>query len=48
MTLRVRKVLHVEKSLYQDVLVFESETYGNVLLVALTDTFSSDAFFKVC
>ena len=24
------------------------ETYGNVLLVALTDTFSSDAFFKVC
>ncbi|KAJ3486039.1 hypothetical protein NLI96_g4532 [Meripilus lineatus] len=33
MTLRVRKILHVEKSLYQDVLVFESETYGNVLVL---------------
>ena len=33
MTLRVRKILHVEKSLYQDVLVFESETYGNVLIL---------------
>lgn len=31
MTLKVNKILHVEKSLYQDVLVFESETYGNVL-----------------
>ncbi|KAJ7074389.1 saccharopine dehydrogenase [Mycena amicta] len=33
MTLRVVKVLHVEKSVYQDVLVFESETYGNVLVL---------------
>ncbi|KAI6104579.1 Saccharopine dehydrogenase-domain-containing protein [Pisolithus croceorrhizus] len=33
MTLRVNKILHVEKSLYQDVLVFESETYGNVLVL---------------
>ncbi|KAF7295172.1 Saccharopine dehydrogenase [Mycena indigotica] len=33
MTLRVVKVLHVEKSAYQDVLVFESETYGNVLVL---------------
>lgn len=33
MTLKVRKILHVEKSLYQDVLVFESETYGNVLVL---------------
>ena len=33
MTLKVRKILHIEKSLYQDVLVFESETYGNVLVL---------------
>ncbi|PPQ87229.1 hypothetical protein CVT25_004079 [Psilocybe cyanescens] len=33
MTLKVNKVLHVEKSLYQDVLVFESETFGNVLVL---------------
>ncbi|EIM87794.1 saccharopine dehydrogenase [Stereum hirsutum FP-91666 SS1] len=33
MTLKVNKILHVEKSLYQDVLVFESETYGNVLIL---------------
>lgn len=33
MTLKVRKILHVEKSLYQDVLVFESETFGNVLVL---------------
>ena len=33
MSLKVRKILHVEKSLYQDVLVFESETYGNVLIL---------------
>lgn len=33
MTLKVSKILHVEKSLYQDVLVFESETYGNVLVL---------------
>jgi spermidine synthase len=32
-TLEVNKILHVEKSLYQDVLVFESETYGNVLIL---------------
>ena len=33
MTLQVNKILHVEKSLYQDVLVFESATYGNVLVL---------------
>ncbi|KAF8417831.1 spermidine synthase [Tirmania nivea] len=33
MTLKVNKVLHVEKSKYQDVLVFESATYGNVLVL---------------
>jgi spermidine synthase len=33
MTLKVVKILHVEKSLYQDVLVFQSETYGNVLVL---------------
>ncbi|KAI0708787.1 saccharopine dehydrogenase [Cerioporus squamosus] len=33
MTLKVNKILHVEKSLYQDVLVFESESYGNVLIL---------------
>lgn len=33
MTLKVNKILHVEKSAYQDVLVFESETYGNVLIL---------------
>ncbi|KAG6917779.1 hypothetical protein DXG01_001184 [Tephrocybe rancida] len=33
LTLKVNKILHVEKSLYQDVLVFESETFGNVLVL---------------
>ncbi|KAI0824304.1 saccharopine dehydrogenase [Trametes gibbosa] len=33
MTLKVNRILHVEQSLYQDVLVFESETYGNVLVL---------------
>jgi Spermidine synthase tetramerisation domain len=33
MTLKVTKILHVEKSLYQDVLVFQSETHGNVLVL---------------
>ncbi|WVO21372.1 spermidine synthase [Cryptococcus decagattii] len=33
MTLKVKQVLHKEKSLFQDVLVFESETYGNVLVL---------------
>lgn len=33
MTLQVKKILHHEKSKYQDVLVFESETYGNVLVL---------------
>ena len=33
MTLRVKKVLHHEKSQYQDVLVFESTDYGNVLVL---------------
>ncbi|KAF8324714.1 saccharopine dehydrogenase [Cantharellus anzutake] len=33
MSLKVRKILHVERSKFQDVLVFESETYGNVLVL---------------
>ncbi|KAK8854594.1 spermidine synthase [Kwoniella newhampshirensis] len=33
MTLQVKQILHMEKSLFQDVLVFESETYGNVLVL---------------
>lgn len=33
MTLKVNRILHVEKSKYQDVLVFESETFGNVLIL---------------
>jgi spermidine synthase len=33
MTIQVNKILHHEKSLYQDVLVFESTTYGNVLVL---------------
>ncbi|KAI5797428.1 Spermine/spermidine synthase-domain-containing protein [Peziza echinospora] len=33
MTLKVNKVLHVEKSKYQDVLIFESSDYGNVLVL---------------
>jgi len=33
MTLRVKKVLHHEKSKYQDVLIFESTDYGNVLVL---------------
>lgn len=33
MSLKVRRVLHAEKSQFQDVLVFESETYGNVLVL---------------
>ncbi|KAF8206953.1 spermidine synthase [Mycena galopus ATCC 62051] len=32
-TLKVNKILHIEKSLYQDILVFESVTYGNVLIL---------------
>lgn len=33
MSLQVRRILHAEQSKYQDVLVFESETYGNVLVL---------------
>jgi spermidine synthase len=33
MTLRVKEVLHHEKSKYQDVLIFESTDYGNVLVL---------------
>ncbi|EGV66154.1 putrescine aminopropyltransferase [Yamadazyma tenuis] len=33
MSLRVKKVLHAERSKYQDVLVFESTDYGNVLVL---------------
>ncbi|OZJ05975.1 hypothetical protein BZG36_01214 [Bifiguratus adelaidae] len=33
MSIEVHEILHVEKSLYQDVLVFQSKTYGNVLVL---------------
>lgn len=33
MTLKVNRILHVEESQYQDVLVFESESYGHVLVL---------------
>lgn len=33
MSLKVEKVLHVEQSKYQDVLVFKSTNYGNVLVL---------------
>ncbi|KAJ2616232.1 putrescine aminopropyltransferase [Coemansia sp. RSA 1365] len=33
MNLEVNQILHVEKSKFQDVLVFESKTYGNVLVL---------------
>lgn len=33
MSLEVKQVLHVEQSLYQDVLVFESTNHGNVLVL---------------
>ena len=33
MSLEVEEILHVEKSLFQDVLVFKSKTYGNVLVL---------------
>lgn len=33
MSLRVRRILHTEQSKYQDVLVFESTDYGNVLVL---------------
>jgi len=33
MTLKVERVLHIEKSKYQDVLVFKSATFGNVLVL---------------
>lgn len=33
MSLKVRRIQHVEQSKYQDVLIFESETYGNVLVL---------------
>lgn len=33
MALKVNRVLHTERSLYQDVLVFESSNYGNVLVL---------------
>lgn len=33
MTLKVNKVLHHEKSKYQDVLIFESSDYGTVLVL---------------
>lgn len=33
MTLKVKEVLHHEKSKYQDVLIFESSNYGTVLVL---------------
>lgn len=33
MSIKVDEVLHVEQSKYQDVLVFKSQTYGNVLVL---------------
>lgn len=33
LALRVNQILHVEKSKYQDILVFESTDYGNVLVL---------------
>ena len=33
MTLKVQKILHVEISSWHDILVFASETYGNVLVL---------------
>lgn len=33
MSLRVKQILHVEQSKYQDILVFESTDYGNVLVL---------------
>lgn len=33
MTLKVEEILHTEQSQYQDVLVFRSSTYGNVLIL---------------
>ncbi|KNE71509.1 spermidine synthase [Allomyces macrogynus ATCC 38327] len=33
MSLEVDEILHVERSLFQDVLVFKSKTYGNVLVL---------------
>lgn len=33
MSLQVKEILHVEKSKYQDVLVFQSVSYGNVLVL---------------
>ncbi|KAG8706312.1 hypothetical protein FRC09_002478 [Ceratobasidium sp. 395] len=33
MTLKVNRILHVEQSKYQDVLVFDSATFGNVLVL---------------
>lgn len=33
MTLKVKEVLHHEKSKYQDVLIFESTDYGTVLVL---------------
>jgi spermidine synthase / saccharopine dehydrogenase (NADP+, L-glutamate-forming) len=32
-TLKVQKILHVEVSSHHDILVFASETYGNVLVL---------------
>jgi spermidine synthase len=33
MSIKVEEILHVEKSKYQDVLVFQSSNYGNVLVL---------------
>ena len=33
MSLKINRILHVEKSAYQDIVVFESATYGTVLVL---------------
>lgn len=53
MSLKVEEILHHEKSQYQDVLVFQSSNYGNVLVLdnviqaTERDEFSY-VFFFVC
>ena len=52
MTLKVKKVLHTEKSKFQDVLVFESEKHGTILVLdgaiqcCEIDEFSYDTLFS--
>ena len=49
MTLEVKEILHVEQSLYQDVLVFQSTSYGNVLVLdGVIQATERDEFSYVC